>query len=36
LCPDTAGLDPVKNRSEIQTRIMQSRVGALLEYLKTL
>ena len=36
LCPDTGGLDPVKNRGEIETRILQSRVGALLEYLKTL
>ena len=36
LCPDTSGLDPVKNREEIETRILQSRVGALLEYLKTL
>ena len=36
LCPDTSGLDPVKNRRDIETRIQQSRVGALLEYLKTL
>ena len=36
LCPDTSGLDPVKNRKEIETRILQSRVGALLAYLKTL
>jgi hypothetical protein len=36
LCPDTSGLDPIKNRSEIESRIQQSRVGALLEYLKTL
>jgi hypothetical protein len=36
LCPDTSGLDPVKSRGEIETRILQSRVGALLEYLKTL
>jgi len=36
LCPDTSGLDPVKNRGEIETRLLQSRVGALLEYLKTL
>jgi len=36
LCPDTAGLDPVKDRKEIETRILQSRVGALLAYLKTL
>jgi hypothetical protein len=36
LCPDTSGLDPVKDRKEIETRILQSRVGALLAYLKTL
>jgi hypothetical protein len=36
LCPDTSGLDPVKNRKEIESRILQSRVGALLAYLKTL
>jgi hypothetical protein len=36
LCPDTSGLDPVRDRAEIQIRILQSRAGALLEYLKTL
>jgi hypothetical protein len=36
LCPDTAGLDPVTDRREIETRLLQSRVGALLAYLKTL
>ena len=36
LCPDTSGLDPVRDRAEIQTRIQQSPAGALLEYLKTL
>jgi mono/diheme cytochrome c family protein len=36
LCPDTSGLDPVANRKEISDRIVQSRVGALLAYLKTL
>ena len=36
LCPDTSGLDPVRDRAEIQTRILQSPAGALLEYLKTL
>ena len=36
LCPDTAGLDPVRDRKEIQTRILNSQVGALLAYLKTL
>ena len=36
LCPDTSGLDPVKDRKTIADRLRQSRVGALLEYLKTL
>jgi hypothetical protein len=36
LCPDTAGLDPTRDRKEIQTRLVNSRVGALLAYLKTL
>jgi hypothetical protein len=36
LCPDTAGLDPIADRKEIETRILASRVGALLAYLKTL
>ena len=36
LCPDTTGLDPVRDRAEIQMRILQSPAGALLEYLKTL
>jgi hypothetical protein len=36
LCPDTAGLDPVRDRREIESRILGSRVGALLAYLKTL
>lgn len=36
LCPDTTGLDPVVDRKEIETRLLGSRVGALLEYLKTL
>jgi hypothetical protein len=36
LCPDTAGLEPVRDRREIETRILASPVGALLEYLKTL
>jgi hypothetical protein len=36
LCPDTSGLDPVRDRREIETRILGSRVGALLAYLKTL
>jgi hypothetical protein len=36
LCPDTSGLDPVKDRKEIETRIIRSPVGALLPYLKPL
>jgi hypothetical protein len=36
LCPDTSGLDPVRDRREIETRIRQSSAGALIEYLKTL
>ena len=36
LCPDTTGLDPVRDRQEIQSRLLQSPVGALLAYLKTL
>jgi hypothetical protein len=36
LCPDTTGLDAIADRKEIETRILASRVGALLAYLKTL
>ena len=36
LCPDTSGLDPVKDRKAIADRLRESRAGALLEYLKTL
>jgi hypothetical protein len=36
LCPDTAGLDPTRDRRDIERRILQSPVGALLAYLKTL
>jgi cytochrome c2 len=36
LCPDTAGLDPVRDRTEIEHRLLGSRVGDLLAYLKTL
>jgi hypothetical protein len=36
LCPDTAGLDPVRDRKEIEHRLLGSRVGDLLAYLKTL
>ncbi|MEO8082793.1 MAG: hypothetical protein ABI780_03160, partial [Ardenticatenales bacterium] len=36
LCPDTSGLDPVADRTAITRRILGSRVGALLAYLKTL
>lgn len=35
LCPDTSGLDPVADRKAIETRLLGSKVGALLEYLKT-
>jgi hypothetical protein len=35
-CPDTSGLDPIKDRKEIETRIQRSPIGALLAYLKTL
>jgi len=36
LCPETTGLDPTTDRKEIERRILSSRVGALLAYLKTL
>lgn len=36
LCPDTAGLDPITDRKEIERRVLNSQVGALLNYLKTL
>jgi hypothetical protein len=36
LCPGTSGLDPTRDRKEIETRLLRSRVGALLAYLKTL
>ena len=36
LCPDTTGLDPVADRKEIETRLLGSKVGVLLAYLKTL
>ena len=36
LCPDTTGLDPVVDRKTIEARLLESRVGALLAYLKTL
>jgi hypothetical protein len=36
LCPDTAGLDPISDRKEIEARLLPSPVGALLAYLKTL
>jgi mono/diheme cytochrome c family protein len=36
LCPDTTGLDPIADRKAIETRLIGSRVGALLAYLKTL
>jgi hypothetical protein len=36
LCPDTSGLDPARDRQEIEARLLRSPVGALLAYLKTL
>ena len=36
LCPDTSGLEPVRDRGEIEARLLRSPVGALLAYLKTL
>ena len=36
LCPDTRGLDPIRDRREIEARVLKSPVGALLDYLKTL
>jgi hypothetical protein len=36
LCPDTTGLDPATDRKEIEERLLRSRVGSLLAYLKTL
>jgi hypothetical protein len=36
LCPDTAGLDPARDRRELEVRLLRSPVGALLAYLKTL
>ena len=36
LCPDTSGLDPLRDRREIERRLLQSPVGSLLAYLKTL
>jgi hypothetical protein len=36
LCPDTRGLDPITDRKTISERLRDSRVGALLAYLKTL
>jgi hypothetical protein len=35
-CPDTTGLDPIADRKVIETRLVGSRIGALLAYLKTL
>ena len=35
LCPDLSGLDPVADRGEIARRIVDSRAGDLIEYLKT-
>jgi hypothetical protein len=36
MCPDTTGLDPITDRKEIEKRIIGSKAGALLAYLKTL
>jgi mono/diheme cytochrome c family protein len=36
LCPDTSGLDPNRDRREIEKRLLASPVGALIAYLKTL
>lgn len=36
LCPDTSGLHPVNDRAEVAKRLLDSPVGALLAYLKTL
>ncbi len=36
MCPDTSGLDPTADRKAIETRVLDSPVGALLAYLKTL
>jgi len=36
LCPSTAGLDPIADRKEIESRLLSSPVGALIAYLKTL
>jgi hypothetical protein len=36
LCPDTTGLDPIRDRRAIEARLVASPVGALLAYLKTL
>ena len=35
LCPDLAGLDPVADRKEITRRILDSKAGELIEYMKT-
>ena len=36
LCPDTTDLDPIRDRREIEARVVRSPAGALLAYLKTL
>ena len=36
LCPSTSDLDPIAARKTIEERLKSSRIGALLEYLKTL
>jgi hypothetical protein len=34
LCPDLTGLDPVADRREITCRILDSKAGDLIEYMK--
>jgi mono/diheme cytochrome c family protein len=36
MCPDTNGLDPVADRKTIEARVLGSKVGTLIAYLKTL
>ena len=35
LCPEMPGLDPVRDRREIERRVLDSPVGSLLAYMKT-
>ena len=36
ICPNLSGLDPIDDREEIADRVLSSRAGDLIEYLKTL